>query len=574
MVAPIYDAPGVTYDDDYTYDGEPITVVSPTPAGATWGTGTVVVEIPAEVTPTGNGGWVWNTATPATSGGVEVSPTPAGARWNTSSATAGTPVDRDSLSTPWVNPLRNSLLGEDAVALNSIFDDLENFLVRPYFPSGLVVGNGTTKGVPPSVTRPIAADLIAPLAPTGLVVFGGIQSVVAKWNMGGEADLAGYVIEVDVTAGFTTPIQRTSGGNTSLVSGLTFGTTYYVRVKAVDTSGNASGWSSTQTGTPVQVTGPDIAVGSVTADSIFAGAVTTDKLAANAVTAGKIEAITISAAGIKVGTAVVGAIGADSISANMIQASSITADKISAGSIDATKITVGGITTATIADLAILESKIGSLAVTNSKVATGAINARTIEADTITANEISSLYIEVGKVIQSSNYDPGVAGWQIDGDGSAEFSQIDIRGSFYAGTGTGAAVVIDDADQATIRMMTGIGDWGAIRALSNRLQLASPWGQGGITYIDLYSSDATGQSWVDVNASLLNCHGDILTATGSMFAFDVVANHVVSAGYFAGGGLGTSAARLLCRSPNVVEFNWTGTDLEAYIDGVGPFTLT
>ena len=555
----------------------------------TFSTGSATVTGAAAIAPTATS-MTFQAATPTVVSGAQINPIALSMGWRTANPSAQSSRSL-AAEQPWVNPRRNSLDGVLAEPLNAIFDDLEQFLLRPVFPQGIIVGNGAaTRGAPPTVAVTVAADAIAPNAPLGLTVIGAVQAIALRWEANVESDLAGYYVEVDTNASFTGAVRRTSGGNTSVVSGLTFGTTYYARVRAFDLSGNLSGWSSTQSGSPAQITGPDIAANTIVANMIVAGSITGDRIAGNTIAAGNLQAVTIDAGGIKVGGVVAGTVSANAIAANMIQAGAITADKIQANVIDASKITVGGLTTATLADLSVLETKIGSLAISNRTIQSGAINARNIQAqsitaseiaadtitanqiaaNTITADEMSSVYLTVGKVIQSVGFSDGVSGWSINGNGDAQFNNVSIRGALYAGTATGNYVAIAASDQDTVRFYTGAGDWAAINALGDRLQLQSPYGQGGNSYIELLSSNAaSGLSTVIVNASTLQAYGNIIASGSFQTNNNMVAQTAGQFGVVQGYGGGAGSIQMT--SANRITFGWNGTQVEAYIDGSGPY---
>jgi hypothetical protein len=54
----------------------------------------------------------------------------------------------------------------------------------------------------------------------------------------------------------------------------------------------------------------------------------------------------------------------------------------------------------------------------------------------LSATKITAGVISVGNYIQSSNYVSGSSGWRINGDGSAEFSGVTVRGAIFATSGT------------------------------------------------------------------------------------------------------------------------------------------
>lgn len=130
---------------------------------------------------------------------------------------------------------------------------------------------------------------------------------------------------------------------------------YYLRVRAINSSGTASTWVYYKN----------------TADGGSSGAGTTTASAASAINVLEIDA------------------GVD------VQANTITANEIFAGTITATE----------------------------------------IESATITGDELNSITINASRYIQSPDFVSGSAGWKIEGDGNAEFSEVTVRGVVYANTG-------------------------------------------------------------------------------------------------------------------------------------------
>jgi hypothetical protein len=87
-------------------------------------------------------------------------------------------------------------------------------------------------------------DSSAPGTPANLTTLGGILGIVAKWDKNTELDLAYYEFQYDTSSGFNvSPVLRQLKGNLAVVAGLAAGT-WYVRVRAYDTSGNVSAWTS------------------------------------------------------------------------------------------------------------------------------------------------------------------------------------------------------------------------------------------------------------------------------------------------------------------------------------------
>ncbi len=91
---------------------------------------------------------------------------------------------------------------------------------------------------------------------------------------------------------------------------------------------------------------------------------------------------------------------------------------IKAAAIKAAAIDAAQIETAHIATAAITNAKIGDAAVTTAKIGDG---------------EITN--VKIGNLIQSNNFETGVAGWMVDKSGVAEFQNATVRGTVYAETG-------------------------------------------------------------------------------------------------------------------------------------------
>ncbi|MBO9680962.1 MAG: DUF1983 domain-containing protein [Acidovorax sp.] len=79
--------------------------------------------------------------------------------------------------------------------------------------------------------------------------------------------------------------------------------------------------------------------------------------------------------------------------------------------------------------------------ITNAKIANAAIDDAKIAS--LSANKIRAGAIAVGQYIQSSTYAVGGnQGWRINGDGTAEFREVDVRGGVYASRGSIGGVSI------------------------------------------------------------------------------------------------------------------------------------
>ncbi len=149
------------------------------------------------------------------------------------------------------------------------------------------------------VTATSAAKTAAPNAPTGLAVTASLKSAYLSWVNPSDADLAQTEIFRNTSndSGTATKIGS-SRGIAFTVAGLTTGTTYYFWVKATNTSGLTSGFSSGVSVVPGQVAEGDIAANAITADKIVAGTITGEKLNINTSLP---ASITVGATGVTIG---------------------------------------------------------------------------------------------------------------------------------------------------------------------------------------------------------------------------------------------------------------------------------
>lgn len=141
------------------------------------------------------------------------------------------------------------------------------------------------------------------------------------------------------------------------------------------------------------------------------GAITTDKLTANAVTTEKLAA--------------------GAVTANEIASNAITANKIAAGAI--------AVGTAAIETGAITTFMLGDGTITNAKIAT------------VSAEKLTTGSVGVGENIQSTNYVAGSTGWQIQGNGGAEFSNVTVRGQVVSSSISGGTIDGSVITGATLR---------------------------------------------------------------------------------------------------------------------------
>ena len=146
--------------------------------------------------------------------------------------------------------------------------------------------------------------------------------------------------------------------------------------------------------------------GTLNASAIIANTITAVHLAANTITADEIAANTITTNQIAANTITAGDIAANTITADQIAANTITTNQIAANTITA------------------------------GDIAANTITADQIASNTITADELVSNVVLVNNIIRSNVYTPGSDGWKISNDGTAEFSNVIVRGNIYSNVGT------------------------------------------------------------------------------------------------------------------------------------------
>lgn len=135
---------------------------------------------------------------------------------------------------------------------------------------------GTTRQVigaqPDGTVTAIDANAPPPAVPSAPVIAGGVQALVVAWDglLGGAGPLSDFLwteVHVSTTSGFTpdsSTLARTmNAGGVVMVGGLAAGTTYYVRLVALNRSRSASPPSAQASAAPTDVAGA-IPPGSIT----------------------------------------------------------------------------------------------------------------------------------------------------------------------------------------------------------------------------------------------------------------------------------------------------------------------
>lgn len=145
-----------------------------------------------------------------------------------------------------------------------------------------------------------AVDTTIPAQATGLSVGAGVRTLTATWDENAEIDVkdgkGSYDLQIDTANTFATPNLRGKrvGGTIASFADLASVTTYYARVRAVDSSGNVGPWSTTQSSTTGTVGNTDIASGAVDTLKIADGAITTAKIGDAQITTAKVQELSAS----------------------------------------------------------------------------------------------------------------------------------------------------------------------------------------------------------------------------------------------------------------------------------------
>ncbi|MBW2638192.1 MAG: hypothetical protein JRC86_11885, partial [Deltaproteobacteria bacterium] len=281
-----------------------------------------------------------------------------------------------------------------------------------------------------------------PAAPTGLVALPGIKENILQWLSNTEADLDYYIIFRDTSSPAVTEYARTSS-TMFIDANISYGTTYYYRLKAVDRVGNESDFSAEVSASPAQVDSLDIAPDAVTAEKILDGAVTDLKIASGAVTLAKF------ASGIRpvqivdslpslpdsnypqgavvflttenklyrsTGTEWTAAVPTldlvGQITETQISDEAITTPKLAANAVIADKIAANAVTSDKIAANAVIAGKIAAGAVSTEELAANAVTADKIQAGAVDASKltVAQIFVE-GLTFTDNSPSSGYVSW-------------------------------------------------------------------------------------------------------------------------------------------------------------------
>ena len=304
-----------------------------------------------------------------------------------------------------------------------------------------------------------ATDTTAPSAPSSVSASGEFEQITINWTNPTVDDFSHIDVYRSTSSSGTYTLIGKSAGTNFTDTNLAVSVTRYYKLKAIDYTGNASGYSSIVNATTTQVPSGGIADNAVDTDQIADLAVETDQIDNDAVTIAKVAASLQStnyvsgSAGWKIqksgavefeeatirgeitaSTGVIGGftVGSDSLiaGANATRVSLSTADGIHlghntfasapfrvdrAGALTATSATITGALTLTNVDGTTVEYSGGNLqvgsvgtvnidndAVTNALIATDAVNNDSIAANAVTAVSILAGTITANEIASNT----------------------------------------------------------------------------------------------------------------------------------------------------------------------------
>jgi hypothetical protein len=303
----------------------------------------------------------------------------------------------------------------------------------------------------------------SPNAPDTPTLAAGLLSLQVTWDglLGGTAPLSDFLlvqVHVSTSSGFTpssgTLFTTMAIAGTVAVAGLTAGTTYYVKLVAVNESLVTSTPSTQASGVPTTVSS-NIPAGSIIAVQLAGGVAgahvtiagtapgspATNDLWYDSGNGFRLNQWSGSAwVAVQYGT---NAIAAGTVTAALIAANTITAAQIASGTITALQITSATITTTQLAANTIVAGNIAAGAITTTQIAATTITAANIATGTITSAQIHAATITAGNIVSGT-----ITATQIQ-SGTITATQIQsgtvVAGIVNGTTVTGATIVADGA---------------------------------------------------------------------------------------------------------------------------------
>lgn len=263
--------------------------------------------------------------------------------------------------------------------------------------------SGNTSAWSPVASGHTSPDAVAPPAPADPAVGNYLGQLRIEYlgtdNLGDPmpADTNRVDVHVSAVSGFTHDSTTRVASLDPFARGVAYadtpyGATRYVKLVAVDHTGNASAASGQVSGATSKVVSDDLLAGAVDAAAIADGAVENAKLGLGAVTGVKLADFAVDAPKIADG-----AVGTAKL-ANLAVGSAQIADL----AVSTAKIASLAVGTAQIADLAVSGAKIDNLAVGSAKIADAAISTAKIADAAIVTAKIADLAVNNAKIADLS----------------------------------------------------------------------------------------------------------------------------------------------------------------------------
>jgi hypothetical protein len=268
-----------------------------------------------------------------------------------------------------------------------------------------------------AINHTTTRDTIAPALPTGLAAAAAFETIFLSWANPADADLSHVEIfeHTSNASGSATRIATVQAASSAqgrfTRTSLATGQTRWYWLKAVDTSGNASGFTAGVSATTSQV--PAVDISGTIADTQIAGlaaskitgqltdaqiaAIATAKLTGQ-ITSTQISDLAISTPKLAAGAITTAKIDAGAVTADQIAANAIVAAKIDAGAITTAKIAAGAIQTLQLDALAVTADKLAANSVTANKILAGEVNTNHMVANSILGDRIQTNTLDAAKI--------------------------------------------------------------------------------------------------------------------------------------------------------------------------------
>ena len=299
-------------------------------------------------------------------------------------------------------------------------------------------GNQDSTAATATHTTTIKAGDHTTYPPTDPIATSRLGTIKVEWDgrlktgpttsIAAPSDISVLRIYVSTTPSFTPSASNLakstrvfgSDGGFDVLTDLTYGVSYYIKIKVADTAGVESAASAQVTAQVTPLVDTDLIEGTLSTWPFNGGTVP-----AGALASGAINASNMFGNDVVVQSAIAAnAIGANEIAAGAVIAGKIGASAVTAGTIDALAISAGNIQTN-----AITAAKISAGAITAVKIATDAITAEKIEAGAITAAKIAATTITADKFAATL----AMASNMIIQDADPSLGRIELRGNSALG---------------------------------------------------------------------------------------------------------------------------------------------